>query len=200
MMEKQRTIVFASHNTHKVEELRRICGKRFRVLSLADLDCKEEIPETGATLADNAVQKARWVFRRFGMECFADDTGLEVDALGGEPGVHTARFAGPDCDSAANVALLLKRMNGVAGRDARFRTVIAHIDADGSLRCFEGVVEGTIATDRMGTAGFGYDPVFIPENSAGRSFAQMNPDEKNAISHRGRATAKLIEYLDSTIC
>lgn len=193
-----RTIVFASHNAHKVEEMRRICGARFRIVSLADLGCDTDIPENGLTLAENAEAKARWVYERYGKECFADDTGLEVDALGGAPGVHTARFAGPECDARANVSLLLERMEGVADRAARFRTVIAHIAADGALTRFDGTAEGHIATCRMGEAGFGYDPVFVPEGHD-CSFAQMTADEKNAISHRGRATALLIDFLESTL-
>ena len=198
-MENVRTIVFASHNAHKVAELRRICGERFRVLALSDMGCDTDIPEDGATLAENAEAKARWVYERYGCECFADDTGLEVDALGGAPGVHTARFAGPECDSRANVDLLLERLDGVELRSARFRTVIAHIDADGRLRRFEGTAEGSIAPGRRGEAGFGYDPVFVPAEGDGRSFAEMAADEKNAISHRGRATALLIDFLQSSL-
>lgn len=197
-MEQPRTILFASHNAHKVEELRRICGERFRVVSLADVGCGEDIPEDGLTLDDNARAKAMWVYSRYGLPCFADDTGLEVTALGGAPGVHTARFAGPGCDSQANVSLLLERMDGAADRSARFRTVIAFVDADGGVHCFEGEARGVIAGRREGTAGFGYDPVFIPEDGDGRSFAQMDAAEKNAISHRGRAVARFIEYLEST--
>lgn len=197
-MKQPRTIIFASHNAHKVEEMRRICGPAFRILSLADMGCDTDIPEDGATLAENAEAKARWVYERYGTECFADDTGLEVAALDGAPGVHTARFAGPDCDPAANVALLLERLSGAADRSACFRTVIAHIAADGTLTRFDGIARGTIACGRMGDAGFGYDPVFIPEGHT-RSFAQMAPDEKNAISHRGRATAQLIDFLQSSL-
>lgn len=197
-MKQPRAIVFASHNAHKVEEMRRICGNNFRIMSLSDIGCDTDIPEDGLTLAENAEAKARWVFDRYGMECFADDTGLEVDALGGAPGVHTARFAGPECDPRANVDLLLEKLDGVADRRARFRTVIAHIAADGKLTRFDGTAEGSIASERMGDAGFGYDPVFIPEGHK-RSFAQMSPDEKNAISHRGRATSQLIDFLESSI-
>lgn len=198
-MEKEsRTIVFASHNAHKTEEMRRICGERFRIVSLADLGCDTDIPENGLTLEENAEAKARWVYERYGMECFADDTGLEVDALGGAPGVHTARFAGPECDARANVDLLLERLRGVSDRRARFRTVIAHMDASGVLRLFHGTAEGSIAEARRGVAGFGYDPVFVPEGSV-LSFAEMGADEKNAISHRGRATAGLITFLQSTL-
>ena len=161
-MKQPRTIIFASHNVHKVEEMRRICGPAFRILSLADMGCDTDIPEDGATLAENAEAKARWAYERYGTECFADDTGLEVAALDGAPGVHTARFAGPDCDPAANVALLLERLSGAADRSACFRTVIAHIAADGTLTRFDGIARGTIACGRMGDAGFGYDPGFFP--------------------------------------
>ncbi|MBJ2183171.1 MAG: RdgB/HAM1 family non-canonical purine NTP pyrophosphatase [Muribaculaceae bacterium] len=195
-MKQPRTIVFASHNSHKVEEMRRICGPAFNIVSLADIGCHTDIPEEGATLAENAEAKAMWVYRHYGLECFADDTGLEVDALDGAPGVHTARFAGPECDSAANVDLLLHKLCGARVRTARFRTVIAHVSSDGDIRRFDGVAEGSIATERLGSAGFGYDPVFVPAGHT-RSFAQMAPDEKNAISHRGRATALLKEFLNN---
>lgn len=178
--------------------MRRICGPRFSIKSLADIGCTEEIPEEGLTLNDNARSKALWVYERYGLPCFADDTGLEVDALDGAPGVHTARFAGEACDPQANVSLLLERMKGVKTRDARFRTVIACIDASGNVHCFEGEARGNIALERCGSAGFGYDPVFLPEDGDGRSFAQMDSDEKNAISHRGRATKKFLEFLEST--
>lgn len=197
-MEQPVTLVFASHNLHKVEEMRRICGPRFSIKSLADIGCTEEIPEEGLTLDDNARSKALWVYERYGLPCFADDTGLEVDALDGAPGVHTARFAGEACDPQANVSLLLERMKGVKTRDARFRTVIACIDASGNVHCFEGEARGKIALERCGNAGFGYDPVFVPEDGDGRSFAQMESDEKNAISHRGRATKKILDFLEST--
>lgn len=197
-MEQPVTLVFASHNLHKVEEMRRICGSRFSIKSLADIGCTEEIPEEGLTLNDNARSKALWVYERYGLPCFADDTGLEVDALDGAPGVHTARFAGEDCDPQANVSLLLERMKGVKTRDARFRTVIACVDASGNVHCFEGEARGKIALERCGSAGFGYDPVFVPEDGDGRSFAQMDSYEKNAISHRGRATKKFLEFLEST--
>lgn len=197
-MEQPVTLVFASHNLHKVEEMRRICGPRFSIKSLADIGCTEEIPEEGLTLDDNARSKALWVYERYGLPCFADDTGLEVDALDGAPGVHTARFAGEACDPQANVSLLLERMKGVKTRDARFRTVIACIDASGYVHCFEGEARGKIALERCGSAGFGYDPVFVPEDGDGRSFAQMDSNEKNAISHRGRATKKFLDFLEST--
>lgn len=188
-------IVFATNNQHKLSELRRIVGDRYRILSLAEIGCHEDIPETSDTLSGNALQKARYIREHYGYDCFADDTGLMVDALDGAPGVYSARYAGPGHDSAANMRLLLANMEGKTDRSARFVTVIALI-LNGRELTFEGRVEGEILTAPEGDGGFGYDPVFRPE---GRevSFAMMSADDKNAISHRGRATARLIEYLDS---
>lgn len=186
-------IVFATNNSHKLEEIRRIAGDRFRILSLADINCHDDIPETADTLEGNARQKARYVKEKYGYDCFADDTGLMVDALGGAPGVYSARYAGPGHDSKANMALLLRNLDGVTERSARFVTVICLI-LNGEERIFEGRVEGEILTAPQGEAGFGYDPVFKPAE-ADRSFALMTPDEKNAISHRGRATAALLSHL-----
>ncbi len=186
-------IVFATNNAHKLGEIRRIVGDRFRILSLADIGCHEDIPETADTLAGNARQKARFVKENYGYDCFADDTGLLVDALGGAPGVYSARYAGPGHDSKANMELLLRNLEGASDRTARFVTEICLI-LDGEEHLFEGRVEGEILTAPQGEAGFGYDPVFRPAGSD-RSFALMAPDEKNAISHRGRATARLLSYL-----
>ena len=186
-------IVFATNNQHKLEEIRRIVGDKFIILSLSDIGCHEEIPETASTLSGNALLKARYVKRHYGYDCFADDTGLMVDALGGAPGVYSARFAGPAHDSAANMELLLRRMDGAVNRSARFVTVIALL-LDGEEHLFEGKVEGEILSAPQGTAGFGYDPVFKPAESP-VSFACMSADDKNAISHRGRATALLLDYL-----
>lgn len=186
-------IVFATNNSHKLEEIRRIAGDRFRILSLADINCHDDIPETADTLEGNARQKARYVKEKYGYDCFADDTGLMVDALGGAPGVYSARYAGPGHDSKANMALLLRNLDGVTERSARFVTVICLI-LNGEERIFEGRVEGEILTAPQGDAGFGYDPVFKPAE-ADRSFALMTPDGKNAISHRGRATAALLSHL-----
>ncbi len=188
-------IVFATNNKHKLSELRRIVGDRFKVLSLDDIGCHEEIPETADTLEGNALMKARYVREHYGYDCFADDTGLMVDALDGAPGVYSARYAGPGHDSAANMALLLENMKGQSVRTARFVTVIALI-LDGVEKTFTGKVEGEILEAPEGDGGFGYDPVFRPVESE-ISFALMTPDAKNAISHRGRATAKLVEYLIS---
>lgn len=188
-------IVFATNNPHKLEEIRRIAGGKFRILSLREIGCEEDIPETADTLEGNALMKARYVKEHYGYDCFADDTGLMVDALDGAPGVYSARYAGPGHDSKANMALLLKNLEGVTDRSARFVTVIALI-LNGVETTFEGRVEGEILTSPSGNSGFGYDPVFKPVESP-VSFAEMSADDKNAISHRGRATAKLLEYLDS---
>lgn len=191
----KRRIVFATNNAHKLEELRAIAGDRLEILSLADIGCHDDIPENEPTIEGNAIAKARWVRDRYGYDCFADDTGLMVDALGGEPGVHSARYAGPGHDSQANVDLLLSRMEGVADRNAHFTTVIALTEGD-EVKVFEGRVDGEILTERDGDGGFGYDPVFRPDGFTA-SFASMTPEEKNAISHRGRATARLLEYLNT---
>ena len=188
-------IVFATNNQHKLSELRRIVGERFHILSLSDIGCHDDIPETADTLAGNALQKARYVKEHYGYDCFADDTGLIVDALGGAPGVYSARYAGPGHDSVANMRLLLDNMKGVTDRSARFVTVIALI-LNGCEPTFEGRVEGEILTEPQGEGGFGYDPVFRPEGGQ-LSFAMMSADAKNAISHRGRATAALMKYLDT---
>lgn len=188
-------IVFATNNPHKLEEIRRIAGGKFRILSLREIGCEEDIPETADTLEGNALMKARYVREHYGYDCFADDTGLMVDALGGAPGVYSARYAGPGHDSKANMALLLKNLEGVTDRSARFVTVIALI-LNGVESTFEGRVEGEILNSPSGSSGFGYDPVFKPAESP-VSFAEMSADDKNAISHRGRATAKLLGFLDS---
>lgn len=191
-MEK-RTIVFATNNAHKLGELRGIAGEEWNVVSLAEIGCHDDIPETADTLEGNALIKARWVKERYGYDCFADDTGLMVDALDGAPGVYSARYAGPGHDSVANMKLLLERMAYKDNRKAHFSTVIALV-MDGEEHIFEGRVDGTIAREPSGCGGFGYDPVFVPENS-GRTFSEMTAQEKNAISHRGRATRKLMEFL-----
>lgn len=193
MEDSQRELVFASNNAHKLSEIRRIIGDRFRILSLADIGCHDDIPETSGTLAGNSLLKARWIKDRYGYDCFADDTGLIVEALGGAPGVMSARYAGPECNPEDNMALLLKNMEGVTDRRAAFETVITLILGD-TVEQFTGRVEGTIATARDGNSGFGYDPVFIAAES-GKTFASMDADSKNAISHRGRAIRKLAERL-----
>ncbi len=187
-------LVFATNNEHKLSELRQIIGGSFELLSLGDIGCHDDIPETADTLEGNALQKARWVKERYGYDCFADDTGLEVDALGGQPGVYSARFAGPGHDSKANMAKLLAMLEGEENRRARFRTVIALIKGC-ETHLFEGIVDGEIMKFPSGSEGFGYDPVFRPEGWE-MTFAEATPDEKNAVSHRGRAVAKLIAYLN----
>lgn len=194
-------IVFATNNAHKLTEVRQILGQQFQVVGLADIGCTEDIPETADTLEGNALQKARYVKEHYGLDCFADDTGLEVEALGGAPGVHTARYAelageGDSHSSDANMRLLLRKLEKYNNRNARFRTVIALL-YQGEEYLFEGICEGTILTERHGTEGFGYDPVFQPKGYD-RCFAQMTADEKNAISHRGRATQKLAEFLKNS--
>lgn len=187
-------LVFATNNAHKLQEIRAILGSGMEVLSLADINCHDDIPETAPTLEGNALIKARWVKERYGFDCFADDTGLEVAALDGAPGVHTARYAYPDRhDPEANTQKLLHSLEGRDDRRAQFRTAIALI-LNGEEHVFEGVVEGFISTEKRGTEGFGYDPVFIPEDT-GLTFAEQGTDVKNRISHRARAVAKLVEYL-----
>ncbi|MDE7125354.1 MAG: RdgB/HAM1 family non-canonical purine NTP pyrophosphatase [Muribaculaceae bacterium] len=193
-MEKEK-LVMATNNDHKLAEIRRIAGDRIDILSLADIGCHDEIPETGSTLQENALIKARWIKDKYGYDCFADDTGLEVDALGGAPGVYSARYAGDHCTPADNVAKMLDAMRDVDAKDrtACFRTVIALI-RNGQTVLVEGKVEGMITTEAAGADGFGYDPIFRPEGSP-LTFAQMSADDKNAISHRGRATQRLMEVL-----
>lgn len=191
-------IVFATNNSHKLEEIRQILGAGIEVLSLADIGCHDDIPETAPTLEGNAVMKARYVYDRYGTPCFADDTGLEVDALDGAPGVYSARYAGgKGHDSEANMSKLLHEMEGMQDRRARFRTVIALIELKDGLpvqHTFEGRIEGTISQERKGSSGFGYDPIFVPEGYE-QSFAELGSDIKNSISHRARAVARLAEYL-----
>ena len=187
-------LVFATNNAHKLQEIRSMVGQKFRILSLADINCHDDIPETADTLEGNALIKARWVKERYGFDCFADDTGLEVTALGGAPGVHTARYAYPDRhDPEANTQKLLSELDGATDRSAQFRTAIALI-LDGEEHLFEGVVKGFISTEKRGTEGFGYDPVFMPEN-LGRTFAELGTEVKNRISHRARAVAQLVGFL-----
>jgi non-canonical purine NTP pyrophosphatase, rdgB/HAM1 family len=189
-------LVFASNNAHKLSEIRAILGDRIEIISLSDLQCHDEIPETADTLEGNALIKARYVWEHYGLYCFADDTGLEVEALGGAPGVYSARFAGEHASFEDNVSLLLERLSGVAApRRARFRTVVALIDEYGT-HFFEGSVDGEIALERSGDHGFGYDPIFRPEGRE-ETFAQLTEQEKNSVSHRGRAVQKLVRYLQA---
>ena len=186
-------IVFATNNAHKLREVQAVLGDGFTLSTPRDCGITEEIPEEQETLEGNASQKAHYIHDRTGRNCFADDTGLEIAALGGAPGVHSARYATDGHDFAANNRLLLKNLEGVTDRRARFRTVISLI-LDGEEHLFEGIVEGHIAQCASGSEGFGYDPLFIPEWSA-KTYAEMDPAEKNALSHRGRAVRKLAEFL-----
>lgn len=207
-------IVFATNNLHKLQEVRQILGDSFEVLSLKDIGCDVDIPETGQTLEENALQKARYVYDNYQIDCFADDTGLEVEALNGAPGVYSARYAameptGSDSpkshDSEANMARLLRELSDKDNRKARFRTVIALIQKKDVCPCgctsikqehlFEGIVKGEITTERSGVEGFGYDPIFRPDGYD-QTFAELGTDIKNQISHRARATAKLAEFLN----
>lgn len=196
-MKLPKEIVFATNNANKLQEVREIVGSDCRVLSLADIGCHDDIPETADTIEGNALLKARWVKERYGYDCFADDTGLEVDALGGAPGVRSARYAaqegGADHDSQANMRLLLRHMEENTDRRARFRTVMALI-LGGEEHLYEGKVEGTITEGPRGNDGFGYDPVFLPQGES-RTFAEMSADEKNSLSHRRRALDAMLAAL-----
>lgn len=186
-------ILFATNNAHKLAEVQAVLGDAYTLVTPRDCGVTEEIPEEQETLEGNASQKAHYLHDRTGLDCFADDTGLEVEALGGAPGVHSARYATDGHDFAANNRLLLKNLQGVGNRRARFRTVIALI-LNGEEHLFEGVVEGRIIDHETGHEGFGFDPLFVPDGCE-RTFAEMSAAEKNAISHRGRAVRKLAEYL-----
>lgn len=188
-------LVFATNNRHKLEEICSMLNNRFTILSLQDVGCTEEIPEDRPTLEGNASQKAFYLFDKYGFDCFADDTGLEVEALGGEPGVFSARYAGPGKNAADNTEKLLKSLEKINNRRARFRTVISLV-LNGVEWQFEGIVNGVILREKKGTGGFGYDPVFKPEGSD-KSFAEMSLEEKNTLSHRGRAFEKLTAFLCS---
>ncbi|MBO7497303.1 MAG: non-canonical purine NTP diphosphatase [Salinivirgaceae bacterium] len=188
-----RKLIFATHNQHKSEEVVRMIGDLYEVADLSQTNIEEDIPETGNTLESNARLKARYVYDRTGLNVFADDTGLEVDALNGQPGVITARYAGPECDSEKNMRKLLAELANEENRRAQFRTVIClKLGEDEYL--FEGIVKGTITKSFSGTGGFGYDPIFMPDGYD-QTFAEMPMDEKNKISHRGRAIEKLVKFL-----
>lgn len=192
-MEK-RKLVFATNNKHKLEEIRAILGSEIDILSLNDIHCHEDIPETADTLEGNAQIKAQFVYDHYHLDCFADDTGLEVEALNGAPGVFSARYAGGEGhDSEANMKKLLTEMQNKTNRKARFRTVIAFIE-QGKVRLFEGIVKGCITNEKHGDSGFGYDPIFRPEGYS-ETFAEMGNEAKNKISHRANAVKKLCEYL-----
>ncbi|MDR1172502.1 MAG: RdgB/HAM1 family non-canonical purine NTP pyrophosphatase [Bacteroidales bacterium] len=196
-------LVFATANRHKLEEVQAMLPDNLQIRSLSDIGFTGEIPETGATLEDNALQKARFIHERYGAPCFADDTGLETEALDGAPGVHSARYAGAEGSQEerdkANMARLLHELAGKSGRNARFRTVIAYIDADNREHLFEGTVNGSIIEDAAGSKGFGYDPVFMPDGY-GITYAQMALCEKNLISHRAKAFQKFAEAIREANC
>lgn len=190
----KKKLVFATNNAHKLDEIRAILGDRVEVLSLKDIHCEADIPETADTLEGNATLKAEYIYKNYGLDCFADDTGLEVEALGGAPGVYSARYAGGEGhDSEANMKKLLVELEGKINRKAQFRTAICLIKG-GTEHLFEGVVKGEIIEKKRGCSGFGYDPVFVPEGYT-ETFAEMGNEEKNKISHRARATQKLCDYL-----
>lgn len=189
----KKKIVFATNNKHKLDEVRKVVGDKFDIVSLEEIGCLEDIEETGSTLTENAHIKAQYVKDNYGLDCFADDTGLEVEALDGRPGVYSARYAGPNHDSEANVAKLLLELDGKTNRNACFKTVICLL-LNGEEHFFEGKISGTILTERREGTGFGYDPVFSP-NGYDTSFAELGDDLKNKISHRALAVKKLCDFL-----
>jgi len=186
-------LVFATNNQHKLSELSKIIGEKFHLLSLKDINCLDDIPETADTLDGNAALKAHFIWEKYQMNCFADDTGLEIDALNGQPGVYSARYAGEEQNSEANLTKVLEEMTGIKNRKARFRTVICLI-LDGKEHYFEGIVNGSLRSERQGKDGFGYDPIFVPDGY-NKTFAEMDMAVKNKISHRGLATEKLLNFL-----
>lgn len=186
-------LVFATNNKHKVHEIQNLLDDSIQLMSLEDIGCFEEVPENQATIEGNAAEKAFYIYHKYGVNCFADDTGLEIEALNGEPGVYSARYAGEERNAENNMNLVLDKLSKIKNRKARFKTVISLI-IDGHETQFEGMVEGHILKEKQGATGFGYDPIFKPEESD-LSFAQMPLDEKNKISHRGRAVQKLVAYL-----
>ena len=186
-------LVFATNNAHKLAEVRAILEPEFTIISLDDLNCKDDIPETADTLEGNALLKATYIHEKFGLDCFADDTGLEIEELGGEPGVYSARYAGEGRNATDNMLKVLEKLKNEINRKARFRCVISLI-IDGKEKQFEGIVEGTILKEKHGVAGFGYDPIFMPDGFS-QSFAEMSADDKNQVSHRGQAVKKLVDYL-----
>lgn len=193
-MNSTKKLVFATNNIHKIAEIKAQLGEAYDFLSLKDIGCFEEVPETSATLAGNAEQKARYVRENYGHDCFSEDTGLEVDALDGAPGVITARYAGPARSAEANNARIFAELAGKPDRSARFRTFIC-LTLNGEEHLFEGRCEGRISEEARGAEGFGYDPIFIPEEGDGRTFAEMTSAEKRQFSHRARAMAKLSDFL-----
>ena len=186
-------LIFATHNSNKAFEIQKLLPEHFQVLTLNDIDFQEEIPENEPTIEANSAFKAQFIFNKFNLNCFADDTGLEIEALNGKPGVHSARYAGEERNSDANMNRVIDELSGIENRNARFKTVITLI-INGDQHIFEGIVNGQIISEKRGTNGFGYDPIFIPENET-RTFAEMNLSEKNKYSHRARALEKMIAFL-----
>lgn len=191
-----RNLVFATGNSHKLQEVQGLFKEGFALSCLKDVNITEEIPETADNLVDNALQKAWYVYNKCGIPCFADDTGLEVEALGGAPGVYSARYAGEQKDSKLNMLLLLKNMTGKTNRNARFRTIIAYIDENAQEHIFEGEIRGKIIENMVGENGFGYDPIFVPEGYE-QTFAELSSEIKNTISHRARAMEKFLSYINN---
>lgn len=190
-----KALVFATNNKHKLEEVKKITQGLVQILSLSDINCHDDIPETADTLEGNALLKARYVKEHFGYDCFADDTGLEVEALNNAPGVYSARYAGPNNDSEANMTKLLSEMKNIENRKARFRTSIVLL-LDGKEYLFDGIIQGNIIKEKKGSAGFGYDPIFMPEGYT-KTFAELGDDIKNSISHRALAVNKLVSFLSN---
>lgn len=189
-------IIFATGNAHKVTEAQKALGNSITLIMPKELGITEDIPETGNTLEENAIQKCRYLWERLHKPCFADDTGLEAEALGGAPGIYTARYAGQSKDPSANMDKLLAELQKAGGsRKARFRTVVAYINSEGILQTLEGVLEGSIALEKSGAEGFGYDPIFVPKEYGGKTLAEISLEQKNAISHRGKAMRALKEAL-----
>ncbi|CAK7057902.1 MAG: dITP/XTP pyrophosphatase [Parabacteroides distasonis] len=191
----KKKLVFATNNSHKLQEVSKILGDNLELVNLHDINCQEDIPETADTLEGNALLKARYIKEHYGFDCFADDTGLEVEALNNAPGVYSARYAGPGHDAQANMQKLLCEMEGKENRKARFRTVIALI-LDGKEYLFDGIINGVITAEKKGESGFGYDPIFMPDGYT-QTFAELGDDIKNTISHRALAVHKLAEFLSS---
>ena len=191
----KKKLVFATNNSHKLQEVSKILGDNLELVNLHDINCQEDIPETADTLEGNALLKARYIKEHYGFDCFADDTGLEVEALNNAPGVYSARYAGPGHDAQANMQKLLCEMEGKENRKARFRTVIALI-LDGKEYLFDGIINGVITAEKKGESGFGYDPIFMPDGYT-QTFTELGDDIKNTISHRALAVHKLAEFLSS---
>lgn len=187
-------IVFATNNEYKLEEVKKLLGDKFEIISLKDINCKEDIPETQATIKGNALQKARYVYQKYNVNCFADDTGLIIEALNGEPGVYSARYSGANSNSDKNIKKVFSKLKGKSNRNAYFKTVFSLI-VNGKEFSFEGIAKGTITTEKKGISGFGYDPIFKPKDY-NITFAEMTLEQKNKISHRGKGVKKLIEFLN----